>query len=428
MLAGSAIKYLHENMDSQQNSMRPQPEDKYSDGSTNLLQLAFTQMMDDASIDEIKTLDTNLRVVTWNHICEAVTGIPREEAVGKEFLEIYPQAKSFPAITEALQQALLGRRSFVPHEKAAYLNRHSEHHVVPLKDENGTVQGIMMIIHDIAHRLAAESRLAGVNRELQQKVRELQRANSELATFTHVTSHDLKEPLRKIYTFVELTITEEHGRLSDKGRSNLRRVQSSVQRMGLLTDDLVTFAEVSAGDEEAEWLDLREILEEAQKPLRKSINETGATVDIGELPKVFLPRRQAVLLMQHLLSNAVKFVAPDATPKVKVEGSTVQRESVPASDAADSDFWCIKFSDNGIGIEPEYHERIFTLFQRLHAKGEYSGTGIGLAMCKKIVERRGGFITVESTPGAGSCFTCWIPATDVPEVSTEVVPAAQSLM
>ncbi len=372
-------------------------------------QAELAEMMNEAGIDRVQVLDNAGRIIIANRMCEEITGLPREQMIGRFFFDVFPEARAWPAIEEAIEQALQGRRSFVPAEQGAYERGHHERHFMPLRDAGGNVRGVLYIIHDVAHRVAAEDRLKAVNRELAQKLRELQRANAELATFTHVTSHDLKEPLRKIYTFVELTITEEQGHLSDKGRSNLRRVQSSVQRMGLLTDDLVMFADISAGDDGAEPLDLAEILRDAQKPLRKAISESGAVIEAGELPTVTGPRKQYALLFQHLLSNAVKFIAPGTQPRVRLEADTVTGSTVPHADALpDAAYHRIAVTDNGIGIEEEYFDKIFTLFQRLHGKGEYGGTGIGLAVVKKIVERRGGFITVESTPGAGSTFTCWL--------------------
>lgn len=374
-------------------------------------QMRLSQMMNDAGIDRVQALDTELRIVTWNRMCEEVTGLSRANVIGNAWLDVFPAAREWPAVMEALQRALQGHRSFVPAERGAYEAGHFERHFVPLKDEDGLLQGVLVIIHDVAHRVKAENELKILNRELQQKYRELQRANAELATFTHVTSHDLKEPLRKIYTFVELTITEEQGRMSDKGRSNLRRVQSSVQRMGLLTDDLVIFSEISAGNEPSELLNLNEILAEARKPLQKTIAETNAVIEAQELPAIWGPRRQFTLLFQHLLSNAVKFVEPGREPHVRIEASVVAGSDVPSADAnPDTDYTMLCFTDNGIGIEPEFRDKIFALFQRLHARGEYGGTGIGLAICKKVVEHRGGFITVESEAGKGSRFCCWLPA------------------
>ena len=390
----------------------------------------LSEMMNSAGIDRVIALDTDLRIISCNAMCEAFAGKSKEEMLGKGFLEVFPDAGSSEAVLEALQQALKGRKSFVSATAGAYEKGHFERHFMPLKNEDGTVHGVLNIIHDVSHRVEAEEKLKTLNRELQQKLRELQRANSELATFTHVTSHDLKEPLRKIYTFVELTVTEEAGKLSDKAKSNLRRVQSSVQRMGLLTDDLVMFAEISSDDEPVETLSLAEVIHDAQAPLRRAISESDAIIEVTGLSELPGGKKQMALLFQHLLSNAVKFVAPGNQPRVRVEVEQVNSADQPHPDAQpDTDYYCITVSDNGIGMEPEYFDRIFALFQRLHGKGEYGGTGIGLAVCKKVVERRGGFITVESTPGKGSRFSCWIPvtaATPPPRISQTVSKSASA--
>jgi len=390
---------------------QPAPaENSAATSGSDALQSEFAEMMNEAGIDRVQALDTALRIIVTNRMCEEYSGLSREQMLGQPFFDIFPEARAWPAIEEAMQQALQGRRSFVPAELGAYEPGHHERHFMPLRDADGKVRGVLYIIHDVAHRVAAEDRLKALNGELAQKLRELQRANAELATFTHVTSHDLKEPLRKIYTFVELTVTVEHARISDKGRSNLRRVQSSVQRLGLLTDDLVSFAEASAEDDKAEDVCLTAVFSEALAAMDKIVQERSAIITVEALPTVHAPRRQIVLLANHLLSNALKFHDGNRTPRVSVR---VEDRPLPGSSAdgeTSKSYVCIATTDNGIGIDSEYHEKIFTIFQRLHDRGTYPGTGIGLAICRKIVERLGGTVTVESTPGAGSTFRCWLPS------------------
>ncbi len=378
-------------------------------------QACLAAMMNDAGIDRVQALNADLRIITWNKMCEDLTGLRRAEVLGRGWFDVFPQAHDWPAITEAVEQALKGRRSFVPAEEGAFEKGHFERHFLPLRPgENAPVEGLLIIVHDVSHRVAAENKLKELNRELRGKVRELERAAAELATFTHVTSHDLKEPLRKIYTFVELTITEEAQRLSDKGRGNLRRVQQSVQRLGLLTDDLVVFAEASAGDEPVEIIEGTEVLNKAKAALSPLMRERGAVIEAEPLPRLALPPRQAVLLFRHLLSNAIKFHPEEATPQVNISSVPVLGADTGHKDALPEVLYSrVQFSDRGIGIEAQYFEKIFGVFQRLHDKKKYAGSGIGLAICKKIAERHGGFITVESTPGEGSIFRCFLP-----EVST----------
>jgi light-regulated signal transduction histidine kinase (bacteriophytochrome) len=243
----------------------------------------------------------------------------------------------------------------------------------------------------------ANDQLEEANLALERRAQELGRSNAELEQFASIASHDLKEPLRKVQTFTEQLSTTEADHLSDEGRDYLQRTTAAGQRMQALIDDLLKFSRVATQGRPFEPVDLRAVAEQAVSDLEAVIQQSGGSVEIGELPTVAADPLQMRQLVQNLISNAIKFRREGVPPKVRVSGRVRGR------------FAEIEFADNGIGFEPRYQTRIFKVFERLHGRGAYPGTGIGLALCRKIVDRHGGTINAESTPGQGSTFTVTLP-------------------
>jgi signal transduction histidine kinase len=248
----------------------------------------------------------------------------------------------------------------------------------------------------------AHERLDASNRALQQRARELERSNAELDQFASIASHDLQEPLRKVQTFSERVVDTEGERLSDKGREYLRRSTEAAGRMQRLIEDLLKFSRVGTTEKALDPIDLELVVQEAASDLEGSLEAAGASVEVGELPTALGDHSQIRQLFQNLISNAVKFRRDGIPPLVRVEGE------------AHGDFAEIRVHDNGIGFDSRYAERIFRVFERLHGRGEYEGTGIGLALCRKIAERHGGAIAAQSTPGEGSTFILTLPIREGP--------------
>jgi signal transduction histidine kinase len=371
----------------------------------------LASVLNDASIDQILALDTDLHIIAWNKACEQTTGIPKTAAIGTLFTELRPAASGFPAIMEAIEIALKGSKSFVPWEKGSYGGGYFENHFIPLKEggEHGPVTGVLNIIHDVAHRIRAKKELQALNRALVAKNKELKQKTEELANFNWIASHDLKEPLRKIYTFIEMVATKEGQKISDSARSNLRRAQSAVQRIGLLTDDIVTFSQVTAPDEQLSEVDLHQLLLVAQHRHQKTIEDTGAVIAVEPLPVITGYANLLRHLWYHMLGNALKFHTPGVAPQVHIGYTYVAGKIVGLPEAVPDDYYhCISFKDNGIGIDPAHSEQIFGMFQQLHPRGAYKGTGMGLPICRKIVEAHEGFIAVESSTGRGATFYCYL--------------------
>ena len=245
-------------------------------------------------------------------------------------------------------------------------------------------------------RKQAEVALREANAELTRKAQELARSNAELEQFAYVASHDLQEPLRMVSSYTQLIMRRYSDRLDGDAREFMEFIVDGSARMKRLIEDLLAYSRVGTHGKELKPIDCETVLEKALVNLRGTIEDNGAVVTHDPLPTADADNSQLVQLFQNLIGNAIKF-----------RGAAPPAVHVSAEERAD--VWVFIVRDNGIGIEPQYFERIFMVFQRLHGKAEYPGTGIGLAICKKVVDRHGGRIWVESQPGQGSKFCFALP-------------------
>ena len=231
---------------------------------------------------------------------------------------------------------------------------------------------------------------------LKQTIAELTRSNSELQQFAYVASHDLQEPLRMVSSYVQLLARRYKGKLDSDGDEFIGFAVDGANRMQKLINDLLMYSRVGTRGKPFEPTDCSAVLDQTLANLSTAIEESRAVVTNDDLPTVMADEGQMVQLFQNLVGNAIKFRG-EVPPRVHISAKQKNNECV------------LSVSDNGIGIDPEYYERIFVIFQRLHGKNHYPGTGIGLAVCKKIVDRHGGRIWLESEPGKGSAFCLTVP-------------------
>ena len=382
----------------------PQPYDKTSKRAY------MAELLNDASIDCVLALDTELRVTSWNKMCETFTGKVKEAVMGRRLTDIFPQMATAKEMAAALGNALIGLKSFVPVEKGSLPGEYMETHVIPLKDVLDHVVGVLVVRHDVAHRQIAEQELKRLNYLLTQKARELEKRNAELVSFSRVTSHDLKEPLRRIHIFAQMLLDRKAQSLDEEGVSLFGRIQRSAKRAEALTDDIVAFAQLHQISEPLTDVDLELTLKISLNKLQEEIETTKTRLEADKLPIIAGYRMLLQQLFQNLLNNSIKFRQPNAVPSVFISTGVSASDDLKHQDTIpDTKYTWLRFTDNGIGFEPSYKERVFELFQRLHQPGVYSGNGIGLSLCKKIMELHGGFITSESEPGTGSTFTCYFP-------------------
>jgi PAS domain S-box-containing protein len=271
----------------------------------------------------------------------------------------------------------------------------------PMLSADGIQLGAVVAMQDISEQKALERRLRAHAHELEQKNRELQ-------DFASVASHDLQEPLRKIQAFGDLVISSEGEALSESGRDYLARMRKSAGRMRALIDDLLELSRISSELRSFIPVDLTHVAEEVIADLDVRVRETGARIEIGMLPRVTADLTQMRQLLQNLIGNALKFKREDRPPHIQIFARRVAKD-LPGGRQGEVTAWRIFVEDNGIGFDIKYLDRIFVPFQRLHGRDAFEGTGMGLAICRKIVTRHGGEITAESVPGQGSAFIFTLP-------------------
>jgi light-regulated signal transduction histidine kinase (bacteriophytochrome) len=245
--------------------------------------------------------------------------------------------------------------------------------------------------------------------ELELTAAELKRSNKELEQFAYVASHDLQEPLRKIQAFSDRLIGKYSANLEGQGKDYLDRMQNAAARMRQLINDLLTYSRISTRSRIEADVDLNEVAREVLDDLDDAVSRQNAEVHVGTLPTIKADALQMRQLFQNLVSNALKFSKAGAPARITIGAEELSRMPDDPEDSVDRKAVRLTFRDEGIGIDPAYSQRIFQVFQRLHGRDEYEGTGIGLAIVRKIVERHGGTISVESSPGNGACFAIVLP-------------------
>jgi light-regulated signal transduction histidine kinase (bacteriophytochrome) len=273
---------------------------------------------------------------------------------------------------------------------------------VPLKDENGRAVGLVGISRDITDIKQAEE-------VLKLYASKLEHSNKELEQFAYIASHDLQEPLRKVTAFGDRLKARYGEALDERGLDYLTRMQSAATRMQRLIDALLTYSRVTTKAQPFEPVNLSQIANEIISDLEIRIEQVAGQVKIGNLPTIDADPTQMRQLMQNLLSNALKFHKPDQPPIVELQAQLLNGHTRPTSDPAAATFCRLTVQDNGIGFDEKHADRIFQVFQRLHGRGEYEGSGVGLAICRRIVERHNGTITATSGDGQGATFTITLP-------------------
>jgi PAS domain S-box-containing protein len=253
------------------------------------------------------------------------------------------------------------------------------------------------------------SKLSKAEHELKLKNAELEKINGELSSFAHVASHDLQEPLRKIQIFTDRVLKADGHNLSEKSLEFMNKIENASARMRTLIQDILLYSKADSSETAKEPVNLNDLIKDVLAEFEVKIEEKNAVVEcVDELPTVYVTKVQFYQLFLNLLGNALKFLRHDTRPCIQIGCSVVKAAGVPDAEPS-FEYFDITISDNGIGFETEFSDRIFELFNRLPSKATYEGTGIGLAICKKIVERHGGKLKAEGYPGKGSIFHIYLP-------------------
>ncbi|MEJ2143221.1 MAG: ATP-binding protein [Gammaproteobacteria bacterium] len=354
----------------------------------------FRQLLESAP-DAIIIVNSDGSIKLVNRMTELMLGYKRGELIGEAVEKMLPER--FRGDHADKRQSYFSDPHTRPMGSGLELfAQHKQGHEIPveislspLQTENGRL--VTAVIRDISERQQAR-------KALEQHARDLERSNAELEQFAYVASHDLQEPLRMVASYAQLLARRYQHQLDEDADEFIDFIVDGATRMQNLINDLLTFSRIGTRDGEVKKIDTNAVLRRVLSNLQLAIDDNHAVVTHDELPDIYGDELQLVQLFQNLISNALKFhgeTAPEIHVAAREEGNQV----------------IFSVADNGIGIEPQYAERIFLLFQRLHGKKEYPGTGIGLAICKKIVDKHGGQIWVESQQGKGTTFYFTLPTT-----------------
>jgi light-regulated signal transduction histidine kinase (bacteriophytochrome) len=269
---------------------------------------------------------------------------------------------------------------------------------VAVRDEHGKPVSYTGTIRDVTELRAAEEAVRLKTREIEEHAAELQRSNAELEQFAYVASHDLQEPLRMVASYCQLLQRRYKDKLDGDANEFIGFAVEGANRMQRLINDLLGYSRIGRQGGNPENFRAADALKTVLANLQGAISESGAKIEIGALPEIRANRTQVGQLFQNMIGNAIKFRRDGEAPLIRISATPEEK------------FWHFLIEDNGIGIEKEYLERVFLIFQRLHERNKYPGTGIGLAIVKKVIEHHGGRIWIESTPGRGSKFNFTLPA------------------
>lgn len=350
-----------------------------------------------------------------------------DEAFNLVFAGGAPNAESADEEEGVLHEAACGNRSSIRREVTCLRPDGDHLHLLlsssPLRDDEGKGLGAVMILADMtdAKRAAAEAEEneRHTNRMLERRVAErtaeLRRANSmltqlnrEMQDFAFMASHDLQEPLRKIHTFLDLLVDELGDAFTPKAQDYFKRVTSAARRMSDLIRALLEYSRVSSRGDAFARVDLNKALADVLAELKPRLTESNCEVTADDLPVIEADPRQIRRLLSHLIANAIKFCRDDTSPMVQIR--SVTPDAAEARGDGSGEFIILEVEDNGVGISEPYLDRIFSPFQQLHGRGRYDGLGMGLAICRRIVERHFGKIHARSVPGQGSTFVITLPA------------------
>lgn len=361
-------------------------------------QNSFIETMIDSSVDLIAVFDTNLHFVVLNKQANEVYRRDRREMIGRYVLDVFPNLANTNFINQ-LERCLKGE--FIHDEiyRSLVSDRYFENFYVPLFNEANEVERVMVIGHDITGIIQANEKLKALNAELEN-------SNRDLEQFAYVASHDLQEPLRKIKTFSELS--ERNVQHPEILKRYLGKISSSASRMTDLIKAVLNYSRLSRTDAEPVPVDLNAVIQHIITDLELTIEEKKAVIHLDRLPIIRGIPLQMSQLFLNLFTNSLKF--SERQPEIAIQADRVSAEELPPLLAQEKiTFVKIRFRDNGIGFPQQYADKVFSIFQRLHSADKYAGTGIGLALCKKIVENHAGHISVDSEPGEGATFFIYLP-------------------
>jgi PAS domain S-box-containing protein len=372
--------------------------------------------------DAVACTDISGNLTFLNLVAERMTGWSLQEAVGRPMAGVIRilDATSREPITDPMGMAVGQDATGHIQSNSVLIRRDGfetpiEDSIAPIHDRDERVAGAVIVFRDVSAARSSQQQLRVVSEELE-------RSNRELQDFATIASHDLQEPLRKIQAFGDRLAEHSAGVLDEEGQDSLQRMTTAANRMQSLINDLLAYSQVTIRPEPPRPVDLGLVVSEVLSDLDERIRSSDGQVFVGHLPTVLASPLQMRQLFQNLIANALKFHPADVAPEVRIEATSRGDLRGPKGRPDRMPVWEIRVRDNGIGFEDKYAERIFAPFQRLNGRQAYEGTGMGLAICRRIVALLGGTLTATSLPGAGSTFVITLPRTAL--VADALAPAA----
>ena len=345
----------------------------------------------DSSRSYIFYKDKENRFLQVNKAYADILGMSKDKLAGKSLFDIFPkeQAENYWKDDKQVIRSAKPKLDIIEPMNIKNGIRYLKTDKIPYHDDNGNIIGIIGFADDITRRKKAEEKLEFI-------MNDLKRSNKELEQFAYVSSHDLKEPLRMITSFLQLLQKRYSADLDDDANDFINFAVEGAKRLDIMINDLLEYSRIGSKEREFEYLQSENILETVLTNLKTSIEDNNVIIIHDQLPLIYSNNQQMVQLLQNLISNAIKYRSKE-DPKIHISADLLDDEYV------------FSVKDNGIGIDQKHLEKIFTIFQRLHSRDEYEGTGIGLAISQKIVQQHGGQIWAESEPGKGTTFYFTIP-------------------
>ncbi|MCH6200726.1 ATP-binding protein [Aquiflexum sp. LQ15W] len=388
-------------------------------------------------------LDKNLKIKTANKSFYRIFQLKEDQIDGKKLFDFEEKRWNIPSLRELLEHIIPKNSSFSNYKITHNFPRIGEKvfllNASRLIQKSHGEQLILLSFNDITDAMLTQKneleeytkdieetknynielekavlertkQLDLSNKALSEKNNELGRMNKELEAFAYISSHDLQEPLRKIQTFADRILEKEMVNLSASGKVYFQHMQKSANRMQKLIEELLTFTSLNSAERKFEALPLADIIKDVQMEMKEAIKDKNAKITINKMCDVSVIPFQFRQLINNLISNSLKFSRPEFPVKIYISAEIVKKDSIKTIENLNQKFYChIQFSDNGIGFDQEYSKRIFEVFEKLHSKDEYPGTGIGLAIVKKIVENHSGFVSATSELNKGTTIDIYLP-------------------
>jgi PAS domain S-box-containing protein len=366
---------------------------------------AYRLLIEEIGEGAVNTTEDGLIVYTNSSFIDLL-GLPYEEIIGK-FINEFIHQESKNKFEQLFKESLSGRSN-------GEITLHAGNKIIPvyisLTSLEPKLATVGIIITDQSEKKRNERTILQYQKELELKNIELAQNNIELTSFTFIASHDLQEPLRKIQTFCNLIMSELKEDLPATTRDYFQRILKASNRMQNLISSLLNYSRMNSRDVAFEPADLNEVLDESINNIHELIEESNATIEHDKLPVIPCVPLQINQLFTNLIINSIKYKRQGHPPVIQISSIlTKPGEMGPAIQATNKEYWKIIFADNGIGFEQQYADKIFELFQRLHSHFDYEGTGIGLAICKKIVQNHQGYMQAIGRPGLGASFEIYLP-------------------